>query len=795
MPLMKKNAACISFLFLLTLAFFAEAVFTGNTFIARDTYLFYNPRQCYAAESMLSGVLPLWNPYVACGVPFHANLQSALFYPLSIIYHVLPFQQGFKYFIVLHYFLGAAFMFILMREWAASRKAALLAGIVFAFGGYLTSIQDNVAFLAAGIWLPLILFCFHRSAVTGRLCYTILTGGCIAAQIFAGDASFFLLSSFLSTALYAVYQSSTQTRGSTKKIVGALVLAWAIGLSLSAVQLIPFLEFAAHSHRFPGLSFAQATKWSYHPLELLQFLIPYPFGTTVPITRWFGQLWLDTVYIGIFPLLLACLGLARDKKKMHWFLAALVIINLILSFGAYTPLYKALHSIVPVFQMLQYPVKFLFLVGFALAVLAGRGLDLLFNTTGSRQKPGIRGLLLSGLIAALALALLAVLARGEQLYAAFLQVYPSGDYLKPLAQKQFYALLSGLSLALIGCLFFALLCLAARKKKLPPNILITVIFTVVAVDLWLAKPEDPLISQAVISRPSATATLLHRDQSLFRVYSLARFYVQSFSHLYNVPFDRSYQFLRESLRANLNMHEHIASVEEYSEMLNRSFYDLFLPVEAYFSQDTRNPELLAYCRMLFNLLNVKYIISPLPRPDLGFTLIADQPLYIYKNEQVLPRAFFPQQVETFSTAGEVLARMQQPGFDPKRTACFVSQQQEGGALSSPESGQDSTSEITWSAYASQQSSLTTDRQQPGLLVVSDSFYPGWKAFVDGTEAPLLKVNYFMRGIIVDKGRHQVLFVFQPPSFTLGCWISALVLLLSLGCLLASLRQERQKKCC
>ncbi|MCX5900387.1 MAG: hypothetical protein NTX06_06580, partial [Proteobacteria bacterium] len=87
----------IFILFFLTLFFFSDVIFSDATFIARDIYLFYNPRQFYAAESINSGILPLWNPYVACGVPFQANLQSALFYPFNVVYYVLPFQKGFKY--------------------------------------------------------------------------------------------------------------------------------------------------------------------------------------------------------------------------------------------------------------------------------------------------------------------------------------------------------------------------------------------------------------------------------------------------------------------------------------------------------------------------------------------------------------------------------------------------------------------------------------------------------------------------------------------------------------------------
>ncbi len=116
----------------LTALFFAPVVFTDKTFIARDNYIFYNPRQAFAAESVRTGEIPFWNPYLACGQPFQANLQNSLFYPLSILCYALPFLTGFKLYIVFHYFLAAVFMYALMKAWAAPRSAAFVAGIVFA---------------------------------------------------------------------------------------------------------------------------------------------------------------------------------------------------------------------------------------------------------------------------------------------------------------------------------------------------------------------------------------------------------------------------------------------------------------------------------------------------------------------------------------------------------------------------------------------------------------------------------------------------------------------------------------
>ena len=100
-----------------------------------------------------------------------------------------------------------------------------------------------------------------------------------------------------------------------------LLAVWLGGLVLAAIVLLPFFEYVAHSHRAGGLEAAQALRWSLHPLELLQFVHPYLFGRLVPLTRWFGQLWLDTVYIGIFPLCFTALYLLRRRCAYKLFLS------------------------------------------------------------------------------------------------------------------------------------------------------------------------------------------------------------------------------------------------------------------------------------------------------------------------------------------------------------------------------------------------------------------------------------------------------------------------------------------
>ncbi|MBW1824326.1 MAG: YfhO family protein, partial [Deltaproteobacteria bacterium] len=317
-----------------------------------------------------------------------ANLQGAVFYPLSIIYYILPFQLGFKCFIVLHYYLAGLFMFLLMRRWRYDMYSSFISALVFMFGGYMISILDNVAFLTSAVWLPLIVLLFDRSLSAKKLGYLIITGVVIGLQILGGDASFYIFSTFIFMVAYLLYYLITVKSLSMKergKIMMFLPLAWVIGICLAAIQLIPFMEFVSYSTRMEGFSYENITKWSFHPLELIQLLVPYFYGSTVPMCRWFGQFWLDTFYIGIVPLLLVIFSLCCLRKKFNYFLLIIIFFSLFMAFGKNNPLYSW-SQYVPVINMLHYPVKYLFLAGFSLALLSGIGCSALFSKLENKEE-------------------------------------------------------------------------------------------------------------------------------------------------------------------------------------------------------------------------------------------------------------------------------------------------------------------------------------------------------------------------------------------------------------------------
>jgi len=443
----KVNIIFATILFSITILYFSPVIFTNQTFASRDMYAFFYPRQFFASECIKSGILPLWNPHLASGVPFLANLQSSIFYPLSLVYYILPFQIGFKYFIILHYFLAGLWMFLLMRYWGYDTYSCITSAIVFMFGGYMVSILDNVSFLTSAVWLPLAALLFDRFLKEKKRHYLILTGVIIGLQILGGDASCYVLSTLVFMCAYHIYYLISATHLNLRekgRSLFFLPLSWLIGISLAAVVLVPFAEFVFYSTRMEGFSYEEMTKWSYHPLELIQLIVPYVFGSTVPMCRWFGQLWLDTFYLGVFTLLLVIFSLWWARNSLPLFLICLVIFSILMAFGKYNPLFSWCRYI-PGLNMVHYPVKYLFLAGFSLSILAGVGFSALFERLGKKEAKGLTLFLIILNSSAIGI-LLTGLLENDKLFALFQLVYPQTLFHKIVgAESGYLAIFTGYS--------------------------------------------------------------------------------------------------------------------------------------------------------------------------------------------------------------------------------------------------------------------------------------------------------------------------------------------------------------
>ncbi len=871
----------------LVLLFFWKLAFTNLILARGDTFLYFYPYWDYRARILLSGHLPLWNPYLFMGAPFLANSQAGALYPLNWPLAFFPAPVAVKISILLHLGLALAGAFVFARRaLGQSALGALLSAALFALGGYLTSQVEHVNQLQGLAWFPWLLVSIQYSVVSRQngpllTAYRLLPPAILLAlQLLAGHTQ----SAFISLAgatLYILILNLITPRPPAPSLPRTLlylsfVISSFVALAalLASAQLLPTLELSGQSLRGGGLPLREALSFSLDPRLLGRALLPgYSHGL---FSEFVG-------YLGVAGLALAALGLNRTPQRLA--LLALAALGLAFALGVFNPLY-ALLAAFPPFDLFRVPARWLFLYAFGAAMLAGHGLDAL-----SRPRRWI--FLVPGL-----LTLASPLANN---------LTPAGETgpLGPVYDLRAWLL----PLLILSALLYA---------PLPDRWRARGVFILAAAELFFAAQilpyNHPTTPEAYSSvRPAMTQLLASRQSSVvsrqpppsalhpppstppprFLSISALRFDPGDLAELRSeldpqLPPDAVYDAIvatknKEVLSPNLPLRWGIPAVDGFDGGI--------LPLKQYaaltqlftgaISPDGRLRENLAAAPdpRLLSLVNARYLITDKVDDawiedvfyDLQFTLtlkdgetstiayvpkfqatalglvadsysgqvqiafsdgsISNHPITqsrihfdhpstptsitlsgpltvrglslidersgafqslalspyrlvhsgdvkIYENLQALPRAFVVQDAVVLPDDAAARTSLADPNFDPASIVILASE-----PASSPIRHSSREADIRPAAitnYTPELIRLTADG--PGFLVLTDAFYPGWVATVDGSPAPILRADILFRAVELSAGTHTVEFHFGPVSVKVGLWISGItwaVVLISL----------------
>ncbi|MCR4408129.1 MAG: YfhO family protein [Anaerolineae bacterium] len=411
----RNDVSALLALVTLTLVFFWKLAFTNLILAGVDVFGYFYPYRAYAAQVIQEGRFPLWNPYLFMGVPFLANSQAGVLYPLNLVLNCLSAARQVSWSIILHVALAGVFAYLYARSsLRLSPWTALLAGAVFALGGFLSAQVEHVNQLSVSAWLPLLLLLYDQAVYrkgwqAGRA--AVLLGGVVVGlQFLAGHTQ----SSYICLAglgVYALVSLVTELRQefstghfgeaskspSEKFVVttsvvlkatkvatttaliavrhlGVLFLMIALGLGLAAVQLLPTWELSQLSVRAGGLPYREAVSFSLKPRLLAYTLLP-PFG--VDLSQVFGsEAFTEFVaYLGILPLLLAGVGVFYGRNPRKIALIVLIGLGLFLALGGYNPVYYLLYKVVPGISLFRAPARWMLLYAFGGAMLSGVGME------------------------------------------------------------------------------------------------------------------------------------------------------------------------------------------------------------------------------------------------------------------------------------------------------------------------------------------------------------------------------------------------------------------------------------
>jgi len=802
-PIQKKDAwskydwFAILTLFLLTLAYFYNVVIPTDSRILSDQntdtryQLFY--WRYFGFNTLAKGIMPLWNPYIYGGSPFVAGVQSALFYPLNSIFLILPIHAAINYSIILHVFLSGVFTYLYLRyidfcgmeygngtsaipsyKKGLSRPSCMISSLIFMFCApqIFHIYPGHLPNLCTMIWLPLILLFLELFIRTRNFLYAILGGVAVAFNILAGHPQYFFYTAVAVTA-YFIVRMIQEFRGHRdwKRFwyyISGFFIVYLAGILLTAIQLLPALEMIKHSTR-QALTYEWVGQFSFAPENFITLFVPEFFGDLQNTPYW-GRyyLWEMSLYIGILPLMLCALASFSYRTKFTNAFLIITLITCILALGKFTPLFKVLYTLVPGFNMFRGNSKFIFIVAFFLSVLSGIGAEYLQRRIQENVSPGALNKkktfsffpITLGIVAAVSLFVLIffVSRTGYGMwYGIMNKVFSFGDRyttLPNLKDPEFLrATFAVAAKGSVKCITLAIISLLVIglwfHKSLRRCILIPVTIAVIFGDLWFFGNTYMVTfdsQQCFWNREMLT--VLKNDPEPFRIATVGHFELnQGMAH--DISHIGGYD-------ANV--------IKEYSEFMNLLSGK---PID--------EPNIVVEVKQisrLTNLLNLKYILLPsnarIDHPTIK-SVFRDSKYALFQNTQALPRTFIVHNARILQGRDAILKELASDEFHPLK--CLILEEPSAPIINlNPENPQrEPLPNII--EYSANRVTIETTLMEDGYLVLSDTFYPGWNAYVDGKKCRVLKTNYVLRSVFLEKGEHVVTFAYEPKSFSLGMVIT------------------------
>ncbi len=801
---MKSNRlwiALIIFGLLILASVYFNDVLSGSYLLTeRDLEVFFIPPRFLWVELVKSGTFPLWNPYHLNGHPLFANLQPGVFYPLSIIYFILPFDLAFNYTIVLHFFLAGLFTFLLLRGLNASYAASLISAIAFMLSGYLLSVHNLLTHLLSVAWAPLVFLLFLSGLQRESLMFIIFSGLAACAMFLGGGVeivyvtiAMVCLLTFFWGKIHWHGQTSSPKRSASPPIgwvdlsmppsfykkISYLGIFIAIFLGVSAVQLLPFMELSAHSIRAGGLSYKEATIWSMHPKDLLQFFLPDLYGYKLrPEKYWEDENWLKTIYLGAIPFLLSLFFFVKRDKKVLCALLLIIVGSLILAFGGHTPIYFYLYKYVPYFNKIRYPVKFLFLTTLVISVTAGLGYDRLRDGINEKSRAVMKlvyGIFVFGFLTALTFGCL-------NFFEAGISSFLKSKGLDAPYYNELFVNIHNMKRLLCITTIFGLAVFVGLKRQATRKFLPFAVLVLLTFDLFFAGQGFYLktLSETYHGKSSNIDFILS-DKSLFRVFTTPKTMKNDTVAVASSQYKEIdiVNVNLEKVSPSLNVERHIFAMWGAEVMILKRVQHLYDLIASAPKADSTN---------LLNLMNVKYIISvpqiesdelklvnmniPATEAQLD-ELEKANTIKIYQNLNCLPRAFLVKDYKVVSSEEEYKNILCSKEFNPLELLLLEENPPVQHDKDCEQKKIIEKVEIT--RYNANLISLQVDAAEPKFLFMSESYYPGWKAYIDGKMAHIYRANYAFRALFIEPGNHKIEFVYDPWTFKVGLIITAITL--------------------
>jgi|GEM_PF-2703300 len=739
-------------------------------------------------QAIKARVSPLWGLYSGGGgSPLVSNAVN-IYYPLRLIFFsIWDSVRAFDWYFLLRFLIAGLGMFMYLRIIGLRRIVSLWGGIAYAFTGYLI-LYLTYPFLDIDSVLPWALWAIERYFQDQNVRSSATIGFFIAMIILIGQPQSTIIATLLIALYYvwkAIADNNVRTTVSTfARPVRALVSSGArhasVTITVAILIALPFIIDFLITYQQGGTIDDWQIKGLTHfpPIQLLHFLVaPSMMPEVAASGHLFDRYEFIIPYVGLSVLILFFVSFFLKKKPfplapLYAWIAFVILKNV----GF--PLVQWIGKL-PIFNQIGW-YKAYGPMAAAIVICAAIAFEHILR--GQKEGVVIRWRGFYRLLSAIPIVFIATYTFAQNV---FLKAYvPNFDFFnrRPEAigkvaalfrnwpsqiQEFILGIMKGNGNYLAAALFaeailFGGLALAVifflRHERYRRRAAVAMV-CLTAFELWFYMPKvrdgfhylDPYTQT-----PPYVGFLQGKleKERVSRTFSLGEVFRGHLGELYDIQ--------KAQDNSSIKSNRYLLFLPE---MILREY-----PLTGYWPAN----RLSEIPQKFFDAFNIRYLISENPLdPKLGFQLVYDNDLKIYENNQVLPKAYVTFQKQTVASPEEARSLFYGPSFSPHTEVIL----EDRNAVSLPPATATlSIRQATVVRYKPNEIVLNTETDRDGVLVLTDTFYPNWNAYLDGKRVPVYPANVMFRGIFLPRGSHEIRFAYEPWWFWPSVTISLLTLI-------------------
>lgn len=796
----------------------------------RMDYIRFLTQQIRVVFDMKAGHFPLWNPYILCGMPTIANVMSNLFSPFFPIYFLIkdPITAYVLVMIAELSILGITFFYMMRSVFNVDRKAAYLSAITFTLSGYSLWLLNNSLrsmFQDPLFLLPLLFVFYDKLRKNITLKNALIIALIITISNLNGNAN--ILHVAYNTTFILIFHFHFMVRRQSPfrqelKITAFLLAAIFLGLTLCAFQFFPVYEAITQSTRFSG-------EVAYSPMKpfpiAISFIYPdiwpkFPFVKA--IGGFYGLKYGVVGYCGIPSLVLALLGAMYSSNKKKWFFIILPSLYLLM-----WPIYTSdlIQSILPMkLKSGNHFFYSFYLYSFCVAVLVGLGLNvlrlnlqnlkeficskkisvkvikyfsiavLIFYIAVFVSISGFR-LLESKITPILKKEFIKRAETNENLQRSSEFYNDKLDYLIDVFNKHYPLFTFSAFIKILGLLF--ILTIIFKKSKYKFYLFYGIAGCVLLDHVSVSWQYLEFLPKDYYYKETPTVKFL-KDKAETEIFRVGVLFEDSTFFNKNYP-DASFKdFLDFSTNLKESLHENIL-IKHGIQIVGA--FDALCPARQneYFGLMGRNNTgfgshgifLSKLDSHLLDLVNMKYVVSPIELSiDKFEKVLTGNRYFVYENKKAFPRAYWVPESVFVESKQDLLDKLSANKIDFNRKVLI-------SEIKPPKHGTtdgyiDYTgATVSIKKYSPNSIMIQTNYKHDGWLVVSDAYYPGWKAYVDGTKIDIYPANHLLRAIPVKAGNHTVTMSYFSDYMRVGIWVSGFSVIMCIGLVLIGFLNKKK----